>query len=150
MPLKLTPDGLARLKLDEGFRAAPYDDETGQAITCSGNITIGYGTNLSDGLSTAEADWLLQSRLMDSQEKLERNFAAFQGWQDIYTDVLLMIDYNCKGGVLEWRKLIMLIATDAPVIRIANEVRDSDAWRSSKTHARYERMACAIEAGHWP
>ncbi len=55
----MNPDLVARIKLDEGLRLQPYKDTVGQ-------VTIGYGRNLSDkGISQLEADYLLENDLED-------------------------------------------------------------------------------------
>ena len=60
-----------RIKEEEGFRLAPYDDATGKALrpgdTLQGNITIGWGTNLSSGISRMSAQYLLSERLAIAQ-----------------------------------------------------------------------------------
>lgn len=44
------------LKQEEGFRSHPYPDTRG-------NLTIGYGTNISEGITIHEAEYLLTERL---------------------------------------------------------------------------------------
>ena len=46
----------ARLRTEEGFRAHAYQDTRGR-------LTIGYGTNLSEGLTESEGGYLLDERL---------------------------------------------------------------------------------------
>ena len=46
----------ARLRTEEGFRAHAYQDTRGR-------LTIGYGTNLSEGLTESEGGYLLEERL---------------------------------------------------------------------------------------
>ena len=47
---------VARLRTEEGFEAHAYRDTRGR-------LTIGYGTNLSEGITEPEGDFLLDSRL---------------------------------------------------------------------------------------
>lgn len=50
----------ASIKAHEGLRLSPYDDATG-------NLTIGYGRNLTgDGISNAEANYLLGNDLQSA------------------------------------------------------------------------------------
>lgn len=51
------------LKLHEGVRRLPYDDQTGRPLrTSKGKITIGIGRNLEDNpLSDDEIDYLLRN-----------------------------------------------------------------------------------------
>ena len=51
------------LKVEEGFRSKPYLDSRGV-------LTIGYGTNIHDGISEVEADYLLKWRLRRAAAKL--------------------------------------------------------------------------------
>ena len=46
---------IKQIKLEEGFRSEPYRDQLG-------TLTIGYGTNLSNGISEKEGDFLLRER----------------------------------------------------------------------------------------
>lgn len=145
----MSAEGLKRLRLDEDFEAEAYDDATGFRVRApKGNLTIGYGTNLAIGITDEEAELLMLMRLITSENKLEATFAPFPVWAPVQRDVLMMIDYN-TGNVLKWPKLITSIATDAPGIQQANNIRDSEAWRSTLTRARYERFAQALINGHW-
>ena len=47
---------LARLKVEEGFRAKPYPDSRGV-------MTIGYGTNIGEGITRREGEYLLRERV---------------------------------------------------------------------------------------
>lgn len=60
----------ASISLHEGLRLLPYTDSTG-------NITIGYGTNISAGITNAEAAYLRDNRIQTA-------LAAAQGepWWD--------------------------------------------------------------------
>lgn len=54
------PDKLtASIKYHEGLRLMPYTDTTG-------HTTIGYGLNLSAGITIDEANWLLGNRLQSA------------------------------------------------------------------------------------
>ena len=46
---------LNQLKSEEGFRSEPYRDQLGV-------LTIGYGTNLANGITEKEGDFLLRER----------------------------------------------------------------------------------------
>ena len=46
---------IKQIKLEEGFRSEPYRDQLG-------TLTIGYGTNLTNGITEKEGDFLLRER----------------------------------------------------------------------------------------
>ena len=49
-------DLIPTLKEEEGFRSKPYEDSRGV-------LTIGYGINIAEGVTEAEAEFLLRNRL---------------------------------------------------------------------------------------
>ena len=61
------------LKVQEGFRAEAYTDTRG-------NLTIGYGTDLSFGISRDEGEDLLRSRLDKSLTYLAFRWKPYWGW----------------------------------------------------------------------
>ena len=67
-----SPDLVAAIKSEEGFRATPYDDSEGV-------LTIGYGLNLTGGITRAEADYLLRSRIDHAVQCLERGLGLVRG-----------------------------------------------------------------------
>ena len=60
----------ARLRTEEGFRAHAYEDTRGR-------LTIGYGTNLSEGITEGEGDYLLGSRLRARVDTFRRLWPEF-------------------------------------------------------------------------
>ena len=56
---------LARLKNEEGFRSKPYTDSRGV-------MTIGYGTNIGEGITRREGEYLLRERLAAMHEGLTK------------------------------------------------------------------------------
>ena len=62
---------LAQIRGHEGFRSHVYQDDKGY-------LTIGYGTNLSIGLTMREADLLLRSRFDDAIRFLWQLFSEDQ------------------------------------------------------------------------
>ena len=57
------------IKYEEGFRSKPYQDKEGV-------LTIGYGLNLTNGITRAEAEWLLRSRLYHAAHCLGARLGA--------------------------------------------------------------------------
>ena len=60
---------VSNIKQEEGYKAKPYTDT-------AGNITIGYGTNLSIGISKDEAELLMKHRLQLNGKELGKEVAA--------------------------------------------------------------------------
>ena len=87
-----SPDLVAAIKSEEGFRATPYDDSEGV-------LTIGYGLNLTGGITRAEADYLLRSRIDHAVQCLERGLSWFvalpQRVEDALTDMTFQL--GCAG-----------------------------------------------------
>lgn len=73
---------LTRLMKEEGRRIKAYNDKTGRGVTCktldpttTGNLSIGYGTNLEGGLDADEMLFLLQHRIELAHDALSTNAA---------------------------------------------------------------------------
>jgi hypothetical protein len=151
--LLMSNAGLAQLKADEGFRGTVYNDATGLPVqkwnlSMPGNLTIGYGLNLFAGITADEAEYLLINRLISNGTRLERIWPDFPRWPQMCLDVALMIDYN-TGDVSKWPGFINAVRSRMQGDIIASNIRSSEAWRSSLTHARYERFALAVISGSW-
>ena len=91
---------VAAIKSEEGFRATPYEDSEGV-------LTIGYGLNLTGGITRAEADYLLRSRIDHAMQCLERGLTWFlstpQRVQDALTDMTFQL--GC-AGVMEFDAML--------------------------------------------
>jgi lysozyme len=55
---------------NEDFRAIPYNDASGLPISVAGNITVGYGYNLSAGMSIDIALMLMRIKLCEAEQDL--------------------------------------------------------------------------------
>lgn len=66
----MTPEDY--IKLAEGYRNLPYDDATGKPLkpgdALKGALTIGWGTNLSAGISIKAAQFLFDERLKEAEK----------------------------------------------------------------------------------
>jgi hypothetical protein len=151
--IAISPAGLERLRLDESLRLIAYNDATGDALHSGslpggGNVTIGYGRNLSArGITFTEADYLLKNDLLSIYNKIDSlTLAEAVFYFPVWTDILVMIDYN-TGNVSAWYDLIAAM-NQSSTTQVAAEVRNSKAWRGAE-HARYERFARAIEMNTW-
>jgi|SRR5581483_1479167 len=82
-----TPELIRQLKGDEGFRDKPYRDSTG-------NLTIGYGTNLNAGITEKEADWLLFGRMQAAQQAVYRFLPWATKLDDARLGVLVNMAFN--------------------------------------------------------
>ena len=75
------------IKIEEGFNGKPYTDTTG-------NVTVGYGTNLSIGISKEEAEQLLQHRLQANGKQLEAEWPPFDKLPRGVQAALVDMSYN--------------------------------------------------------
>lgn len=84
----------------EGFRSKPYRDTEGV-------LTIGYGTNLDEGISEAEAYFLMCHRLTKCEADARASIPTFRSLSPLRQEVLVEMRYNLGlGGVLGFRKMI--------------------------------------------
>ena len=121
---------VTRLQTEEGFRARPYRDTRGV-------LTIGYGTNLSEGLTRPESLFLLRSRLERNGECLADKWKPWRLAGPRTRDVLADMAYQLGCvGVLEFKKMLAALAR-RDFTTAAREMMDS----------RYARQVPA-RAGH--
>jgi len=86
------------IKQHEGFVSKPYIDVN--------HFSVGYGTNLMDGISRAEAQLLLTHRLAIREEQLKR-YSWYKKANNTRKAVLLDMAYNLGlGGILGFKSMI--------------------------------------------
>lgn len=103
---------LARGAKEEGDEPFPYNDATGKRVTCQpeGNLSIGYGINLEEGLDVEERAWLFRHRAQKVETKL-LTFAWYIGLNDVRRSVFLDIGYNNGvDGLLHFHNMITAAA----------------------------------------
>ena len=99
---------LARGAKEEGDESYAYNDATGKRVTCrpDGNLTIGLGINLEDGLDVEDRAWLFRHRAQKLEDKL-LGFPWYTGLDNVRRSVFLDIAYNNGiNGLLHFPKLI--------------------------------------------
>ena len=146
----MTPEGLTRLKRDEGFRARAYPDPKSGGDPW----TIGYGCTgpgIARGVvwTEAEADAAIRARVAALEASLAHDLPWFAALPPVRADVLVNIAYNVGLKALEhWpATLSHFAAGDWPAA--AHDLRHEGQWNRD-VGARAERLAVAIETGRWP
>ena len=121
-------DLVARLQTEEGFRATPYRDSRG-------NLTVGFGTNLSIGLTRAEGTLLLRSRLERNGQCLAKRWTPWRLTGPRTREVLLDMAYELGcAGVLKFTKMLAALAR-RDFAAAAREMMDSRYARQVPTRA---------------
>jgi lysozyme len=93
-PMNISQELMEQLERHEGWRARPYKDTTG-------HITIGFGTNLSAGISRHEGIHLMVNRLVKKKNDIAINFPFTKKLGEIRFDVLTNMCYNMGIGRLK-------------------------------------------------
>ena len=125
------------IKRDEGFSATAYK--------CPANKwTIGYGTNIEDGISEAEAELLLTFRLNQMiSQLLEKKPIILRLPQD-KQEIVFNMTYNLGvAGILKF-KMMWLALENFDYKVAAEEMRDS-LWYHQVTN-RAEKLAKQMSA----
>lgn len=156
-------DWQSLIKRHEGFRARLYCDRCGEALIrettgwfcgCAalgnvpGNITIGYGTNLSSaGVNALEGGELLYARASAVADEL----AVFP-WLDQLDPVryTAILDMAYTMGVPRFTGFHDAIA--AMAARLYNDAADAildSAWHG-EAKTRCEEIAMMVRTGKWP
>lgn len=130
---------------EEGRRAHAYNDATRETVTCQphGNLTIGYGINLENGLDDAETAWLLQHRLGLIDTAL-RPYAWYADIDEVRGSVLLDIGYNAGvAGLLKFPHMLAA-AADGDYVAMADQCHVADAALDA---SRYDPLRQIILTG---
>jgi lysozyme len=93
---------LNQLKQQEGLNLKMYKDTV--------NVwTIGYGTNLEQGIDIETAEWLLKHELEKKLNELE-NIDWFKNLDEVRQAVIANMSFNIgTGGVLKFQNMIACI-----------------------------------------
>lgn len=134
----------ARLTVEEGFKAFPYDDATGQLVKApQGNLTQGYGCNLSAGWSKGLAICVMHYQLQDIETQLIP-YSWYQNTDPIRQSVLLDIGFNAGiNGLLHFPH--MLAAFDIKDWQAASE--QCEVADQKLNSSRYAPLRKIILAG---
>ena len=97
-----------QLRKDEGFSAVPYTDTTG-------NLTIGYGRNLSKTkLRITEAELMLENDVVCATLELFKVLPWTRTQPDDIICVLVNMTFNMgMGGLLEFRRFLAALQEGA-------------------------------------
>lgn len=141
----MTPEGLARLRLDEGLRLVAYRD-TG------GVCTIGYGhtgPEVTDGLTinSAQAEAYLAKDVARTEAGLSR-LAWFSQLDPVRRDILTNIAFNVGvSELLHWPKTLgHFAAHNWPAA--ANDLLNEGKW-DDDVGDRAIRLSNVTAAGTW-
>ena len=132
---------LEQLKRHEGFRKKMYKDTLGL-------MTIGYGTNLEEGLTKEEASLLLVTRLGKLLQELGKaGHELPSGLGEVRDAALANMAYNLGvKRLLGFTKMWQAIA-DKDYDKAANEMLDSK-W-ARQVGNRAEELAKQMRTGLW-
>ena len=138
----LTERLVPRLMREEGFRATPSRDTRGI-------LTVGYGTNLDDGLSADEAMFLLEYRINRAVTECAIAFRWFRGLDPVRQEVLVSLAYQLGiQGLRTFRRMLGALE-QRDFVAAAAELEDSALAREDAP-ARTARAAAALRVGTWP
>ena len=118
----------------EGLRLKPYRDSVGK-------LTIGIGTNLSDGITRTEALWLMRHRLEKAEKELISRFPVYKELDTVRQFVLLDMAYNLgipklAGFKKMWAALDLAVSYDYGFLHAAAEMLDSKWARQVGNRAK--------------
>lgn len=130
-------DFLRQLRIDEGFFSKPYKDTVGV-------LTIGYGTNLEQGITHKQAEYLMQCELEDCVKELEQT----DWYPDLPTNIKFVMQNMCYNmGIVKLsgfhRTIAYLKAKDWK--NAAKQMLNSK-W-AKQVHARATRLALIVSEG---
>ncbi len=139
----MTPQATEKLKnmlsIHEGFRQFPYYDTTG-------NLTIGFGRNLSDrGISKSEALSLLDNDIDYFMKKLIKELPFFNELDEARKIVLVNMCFNLGVvGFLQFENMLDAVRRK-DWVTAAKEIMSSKAARQAPK--RYQQLANIMKTG---
>lgn len=133
----------------EALRLFPYDDATGKMLhrgdTIRGNITIGFGLNLSvNGISPQDAERWRDQTIEELRGRLAGQLPYFHGLLPARQGVLIDIAYNAGVGGLMGFKRMLAALEEGDYPTAANEIVDSEL-----APARKAELARMMKSGAW-
>mgnify|MGYP001587956409 CR=1 FL=1 len=129
---------------DEGRRNFPYDDATGARVKCEGNITIGVGWNLENGLPNEIIDRLLDIGIERAMNDCVSIFPHFISLPDSKKRVLINLAFNMgRDRLLTFKKMIAAI-NERDFKKAAEELMDSK-WAMQVQKSRSTRLQLLLE-----
>jgi lysozyme len=132
---------LAQLEADEGYRQHPYGDG-------AGNLTVGFGRNLTDvGISEAEARILLANDLDAAVDAVAARWPWTGTLPEARQAVLLNMAVNLGAPRLAGFTRMWAALRDGDPDRAAREMLDS-LW-ARQVGARAVRLADQMRRGAW-
>jgi lysozyme len=136
--VSVTDIAVARLKIDEGFRATKYLDSVGKE-------TIGYGFNITAGITQTAAQALLAAQVADLAKALGGYWWA-TGLDDARMSVVVEVAFNDGlNGLLHFVKCLTAIG-NKDWQTAHDELLNSDAAHLLPT--RYNALAQILLTGN--
>ena len=124
---------------DEGFMPIPYR-------CTSGKLSIGYGTNIQDGITRDEALLLMRHRLGKVVAALESRLPFWVKLTDERRRVLANMGYQLGvGGLIGFKRMLAALER-GDYEASAREMLDSK-WAKRDTPARAGRLAARMRRG---
>ena len=106
------------IKRHEGFRSKPY--------RCTADkLTIGYGTNLDNGITEKEAATLLHLRVTEIEDYLDSVYPWYSKLCEEHQGVLINMTYNLGLDGLAKFKNMLLAWEKNDFIQVAIEMKNS-------------------------
>ena len=129
------------IKKHEGFRFMPYKDT-------KGILTIGYGYNLTEGISQETAEFLLDEQIGEATKDCLTLFSNFKELNTTRTAVLINMAYNMGRSRLgSFKKMIAAVENNN--FKIASiEMLDSK-WAKIDVGQRAVELADYMKEGEF-
>jgi lysozyme len=134
--MSFTDDCILMIKIEEGWRAHPYDDITGRPVRApQGKITIGYGFNLADrGMPIHIGNlWLLEN-LKDVVKEAE-SIPIYHALSNTRKMVLVDMIYNMGYPAVSKFKLFLSALGRSDWSTAAKEIENSAYFQQVPTRA---------------
>jgi lysozyme len=145
----VTPDGLERLKIDEGLRLQAYPDPRSGGDPW----TIGYGCTgpgIHEGVTWTKEQ--ADAEIVLRVERLENQFQALAWWSHVdpvRRDVLVNIAYNVGfEGLMHWPKTLGHFAA-GEYEQASHDLLFEGAW-DKEVGGRALRLSQVTASGFWP
>lgn len=134
--MSFTDDCLLMIKIEEGWRAQPYDDNTGKRVQAPiGKVTIGYGFNVEDRGMPIEIGNLWLLHCIGEAIKEAELLTVYNQLSNTRKMVLVDMVYNMGLRTVSGFKLFLQALGRADWSTAGKEIEDSAYFQQVPTRA---------------
>lgn len=139
---------VAQLVIDEGYRSLAYDDASGDTVKAPrGNLTIGIGWNIANGIPKPLAEMVCKYFISECDEALTRSLHFYLSLDQVRKAVLCNMAFNMGvSKLMDFKQTLKAIETKD--YRLASLAMLQSQW-AQQVGQRAVRLSKMMNTGQW-